>query len=113
MDAKQLVEYKKFMPPPVIWTVLILIVGWALKEYAPPEYANYATLAWGVILTIAAGYGVSRQKLYELAGTTGIELPTAPAAAAAPEGAQPGPSFEAVAAIKPASNQAKVKRWLI
>lgn len=106
MDAKQLVEYKKFMPPPVIWTVLILVVGWALKEYAPPEYANYATLAWGVILTIAAGYGVSKQKLYELAGTTGIELP---AAAPAPEGTQ----YDLPAVVKPATNQRRLARTLL
>lgn len=113
MESKQLVEYKKFAPPPVIWTVLILIVGWAIQTYCPPEYTMYATLGWGVLLTLAAGLGVSKQKLYELAGTTGIELPTAPAAAAAPEGTQPGPPFEAVMAIKPAANQAKIKRWLV
>ncbi len=109
MSTTKLVEYKKFMPPPVVWTVIILVVGWAIKEYAPPEYAGYGTLAWGVILTIAAGYGVSRQKLYELAGTTGIELPAVPAGQAAPEGTQ----YDLPVVVKPAVNQAKMKRFLL
>ena len=114
MDTKQLIEYKKFAPPPVIWTLLILIVGWAIQQYCPPEYTNYATLGWGVLLTIAAGYGVSRQKLYELATDTGIELPTAPAAQAYSTGpAGEATQYDLPIVVKPAANQAKVTRFLI
>ncbi len=113
MDTK-LVEYKKFAPPPIIWTLLILIVGWAIQQYCPPEYANYATLGWGVLLTIAAGYGVSRQKLYELAGDSGIDLPTAPAAQAYSTGpAGEDTQYDLPVVVKPAANQARIKRFLI
>jgi len=109
VEPKQLVEYKKFAPPPVIWTFIILIVGWAIQQYCPPEYIGYATLGWGILLTIAAGYGVNKQKLYELAGTTGVTLPDAPAAAAAPDGTQ----YDLPVVVRPAANQAKVQRFLI
>lgn len=111
MDTKKLIEYKKFAPPPVIWTLIILIVGWAIQQYCPPEYTNYATLGWGVLLTIATGYGVSRQKLYELATDTGIELPTAPAAQVGPAGE--ATQYDLPIVVKPAANQAKMQRFLV
>lgn len=103
----QMVEYKKFMPPPALWVLILVGVGWAIQALAPPEYAAYATMAWGVIMMLASALGVSKQKLYEVAGNIGVQLPNEPTPAALE-----GPGGPATV-VRPAAEQKRLVRWLV
>lgn len=105
----QLVEYKKFMPPPAVWILILVVAGWAIKTYVPPEYADTATMAWGMVLLIASGLGVNLQKLYDVAGSIGAPLPPGPKEPVALGMEAP----EGTAAVRPAANQKRLARWLV
>jgi hypothetical protein len=103
----QLVEYKKLMPPPAIWVLILVAVGWAIQMFTPAEYATYATMAWGIIMMLASALGVSKQKLFEVAGQIGVQLPDEPTPAA-----MEGPG-EHSALVRPARDQKRLVRWLV